>query len=255
LRPVTRRISRRKFLQVSAAAAAAGAAYAADRKMPGLLAGSSPPARKVLTRDLRFSPSELNNGTLSGLSGEADGLRLRRDQAAGHYLSPALESELPFHFAGIYWSGSWRDGAEPSFWLRTSADGVHWDDWHPAQVELPPGPRAEYQRYGSLIGADGHRYVQFMSELSGGADSVLERIGLTLLNPYDGPDLQPSPPPAGRAAADAAGEPGPAYAVLPKPLTFSREAWDATRVCASPVDKKYGHATTCPRRRSWCTIQ
>jgi N-acetylmuramoyl-L-alanine amidase len=193
--------------------------------MPGLLAGSSPPARKVLTRDLRFSPSELNNGTLSGLSGEADGLRLRRDQAAGHYLSPALESELPFHFAGIYWSGSWRDGAEPSFWLRTSADGVHWDDWHPAQVELPPGPRAEYQRYGSLIGADGHRYVQFMSELSGGADSVLERIGLTLLNPYDGPDLQPSPPPAGRAGADAAGEPGPAYAVLPKPLTFSRESW------------------------------
>jgi len=224
---VPRRISRRAFLRASAATAVAGAAYAAGLKAPSSPAADSAQARRVITRELRFGPDELKRGTLAGVAGDPGGLRLSPDRYAGQYLSPALESDMPFHFAGIYWSGSRPEASEPSFWLRTSLDGINWADWQPAQVELPPGPSAEYDSYGSLIGADGHRYVQFIGEISGGADaSILQRVGLTLLNPYDGPVLDMAAATEGQAqGAGWQTASSPASLAPGKPLTYSRESW------------------------------
>jgi hypothetical protein len=155
------------------------------------------------------------------------GITLALGRAKGTYVSPPMESDIPFHFAGIYWSGSWAENSAPSFWLRTSPDGVHWGDWQLAQIELPPGPAAKYENYASLIGADGHRQVQFKVEMSGAApESILRSVGLTLLNPYDGPLFEPASSSVGVShSSESRPNSDTGYVVLPKPLNFSRESW------------------------------
>ena len=181
-----------------------------------------------------MGPPELPQGARSGLTAGASGLQLGAARDVGHYLSPAIKADFPFNYAGLFWSGSNLDGASTAFWMRASQDGRVWSGWEPVQVEMEPGPLAEYDTYGSLIWADRARYVQFLGELRGsGQAGTLERVGLVVLNPYDGPVLDRaseaagggSAPVASAAEADATG--GRGGAGSPKPITFRREQWGA----------------------------
>ena len=137
-----------------------------------------------------MGPPELPQGARSGLTAGASGLQLGAARDVGHYLSPAIKADFPFNYVGLFWSGSNLDGASTAFWVRTSQDGHVWSGWEGVQVEMEPGPLAEYDTYGSLIWADRARYVQFLGELRGpGRAGTLERVGLVVLNPYDGPVL------------------------------------------------------------------
>ncbi|KKM24367.1 hypothetical protein LCGC14_1605760, partial [marine sediment metagenome] len=160
-----RRIGRRWFLKMSASAALAGVAYGTVG-IPDIRPRPNPSAsRRVLTKELHLGPSELSQGSRSGLTLDAGGLKLARGRNAGHYLSPILKSDLPFNYVGLFWSSSNPSGSSVGFWVRTSPDGRTWSGWEPVSVEMPPGPRAEYDTYGSLIWADRASYVQFLGEL------------------------------------------------------------------------------------------
>ena len=168
---------------MSAGAAVAGVAYGTL----GLPTASPRPrlrGRGVLTRDFHLGRPELEQGSRTGLAMATDGLKLGQGRAAGHYLSPVISSGLPFHYLGLYWSGEYPEGSSVGFWVRTSADGRQWSGWQQVYVEMPPGPLARYDTYGSLIWADGARHAQILGELRG-ADGrpALHRVGLTVLNP------------------------------------------------------------------------
>ena len=232
-----RRIARRRFLAMSASAAMAGAAYGMVG-IPNVGSRPNPSAqRRVLTKEFHLGPSDLSQGYRSGLTASAEGLKLRRGSGVGYYLSPILKSDIPFHYAGLFWSGSNPDGGSVGFWIRTSPDGRSWSRWETVHVEMPPGPLAEYDTYGALIWAERASYVQFLGELRGdGTKPDLHRVGLMLLNPYDGPPLETvsdsgeggSATTAFAAEADpnleAAATPATA---IGKPITFKREDWGA----------------------------
>ncbi|MCH8921418.1 MAG: N-acetylmuramoyl-L-alanine amidase, partial [Chloroflexi bacterium] len=232
-----RRIGRRRFLGMSVAAAIAGVAYGTVG-IPDVRSKPNPsPLRRVLTKEFHLGPSHLSQGSRFGLTAGAAGLKLGRGRDVGHYLSPILKSDIPFHYAGLYWSGSNPDGGSIGFWMRTSPDGRTWSRWETVRVEVPAGPQAEYDNYGALIWAERASYVQFLCELRGdGEKPVLYRAGLTLLNPYDGPPLEAASDSgdggaAGTAFAAAADstletEAAPA-AAIGKPITFKREDWGA----------------------------
>ena len=159
-----RHIGRRRFLGMSAAAAVAAAAYGTVG-IPDVRSRPNPsPLRRVLTKELHLGPSHLSRGSRSGLTAGAAGLKLGRERAVGHYLSPILKSDIPFHYAGLYWSGSILDGGSIGFWMRTSPDGRTWSRWETVHVEMPAGPLAEYDTYGALIWAERASYVQFLGE-------------------------------------------------------------------------------------------
>ncbi|MBI3975441.1 MAG: N-acetylmuramoyl-L-alanine amidase, partial [Armatimonadetes bacterium] len=192
-----------------------------------------------MTEEFHLGPGELAEGSRAGLTLDAGGLKLGRGRRTGHFLSPVLRSNLPFHYAGLFWSGIYPEGSSIAFWIRTSADGRHWTAWEKTHVEMPPGPSAKYDSYSSLVRAEAARYVQFLGEVRGGGKKpTLKRAGLILLNPYDGPvsevaaDASPDRSPntafaeempsgldddTGRAAAAASA----------KPVTFRREDWGA----------------------------
>ena len=230
------RIGRRRFLQFSASGLAAGVAYGALR-LPVFQAEPKPAGpREVLTKEFHLGPPELSKGSRLGLAAGAQGLELERASDSGHYLSSALKSDFPFNYAGLFWSGSNVDDTSIAFWMRSSPDGRVWSGWEPVQVEMAPGPLAEYDTYGSLIWADRARYVQFLSELQGSDQQpTLQRVGLVVLNPYDGPALQPASeagswlaPGVFAAEAKPGLEAATAAALAPgKPITFSREQWGA----------------------------
>jgi hypothetical protein len=152
-------------------------------------------------------------------------------------LSPILESDLLFNYVGLFWASSNPGGSSVAFWVRTSPDGRNWSPWQTVQVEMAPGPLAEYDTYGDLIWADRANYVQFLGELGGaGEKPTVSRIGLTLLNPYDGPIVETGVDlsdgdfanTAFAAEADSHLEAGAAPgAVIGKPITFKREDWGA----------------------------
>ena len=233
-----RKIDRRKFLQVSAGVALSGVALGSGIKLPGVKSNTKPSApRRVLTKEIRLGPAELLAGKHPGLTVSRGGVNLARGRTAGYYLSPALKSDLPFHCVGLFWSGAYPDGTKVSFWTRTSADGRNWGPWAAVQVEMPPGPLAEYDAYGSLISGERASYVQFLGELRGSKkEPRLDGVGLVLLNPYDGPELDMACSPGDREVTNKAfaAEAGPRHgtgvlpaATFPKPITFSRENWGA----------------------------
>ena len=220
------RIRRRNFLKVSASAALAGVAYRMNLGLPGLGPGARPSARRVLTKEFHLGPSELSQGSLSGLTSGVAGLALGRGRDVGHYLSPVLKSDLPFNYAGLFWSGSDPDASSFGFWMRTSPDGRTWSPWEAVHVEMPPGPLAEYDTYGALLWADRASYVQFLGQVQGsGRKPSLHRIGLMLLNPYDGPLLETAADAGDGGFVDTAFA-APA-AAIGKPITFKREDWGA----------------------------
>ena len=231
-----RRIDRRRFLQVSAGAALAGVAYG-TLGVPDVLQRPMPSGpRRVLTKEFHLGPAELSGGSRSGLAVGASGLTLARGRSAGRYSSPALKSDMFFDHVGLFWSGEHLDDNSVAFWVRTSPDGLTWSPWQIVQVEVPPGPLAEYDTYGSLIAADRASYVQFFGELRDvSREAALSRIGLSLLNPYDGPVLETAADPSDNGLAKAAlaaevephAESGAAAAALAKPVTFRREDWGA----------------------------
>ena len=226
-----KRFGRRTFLRASAGAAVAGAVYGSNLRLPSLTESRSATVRKVLTEEVRLGPPELTAGAMSGLSANDQGLALNTGSAGGEYVSHVLKAGIPFHFAGVHWSGASAD--ETALWLRTSSDGLSWGDWNPVHVDLPPGPLAEDDNYGSLIAAPGHLFAQVKAEMRGTTGAaVLRRVGVTLLNPYDGPPLETQPEVEverrGRAEAAEVGVGVNSTALEPaltKPLTFSREAW------------------------------
>jgi hypothetical protein len=222
---------------VTAGGVLAGAAYGV-LGLPGVdLTGKADARREVLRQEFHMGPPDLPRGARSGLTAGANGLQVGAAGDGGHYLSPAIKADFPFNYAGLFWSGSDLGGASTAFWMRTSQDGRVWSDWEPVQVEMEPGPLAEYDTYGSLVWADRARYVQFLGELRGsGEAATLERVGLVVLNPYDGPVLDEASgagvggfaPAASAAEADAGLDAVAAPALgAPKPITFRREQWGA----------------------------
>ena len=97
--------ARRKFLQVLAGAALAGMALALAGMALGTGLGVSgvqpmpePSApRQVLTREFHLGPSEMSQGSRSGLTVGTGGLKLASGRNVGHFLSPILESDLLFN--------------------------------------------------------------------------------------------------------------------------------------------------------------
>src|SRR3990172_8255100 len=166
---VAGQIGRRRFLQVTAGGVLAGAAYGV-LGLPGVdLTGKADAGTKVLPHKVHIAP--LPRGPPPGLPAGANGLRVGAAGDGGHYLSPAIKADFPFNYAGLFWSGSDLDGASTAFWMRASQDGRVWSGWEPVQVEMEPGPLAEYDTYGSLVWADGARYVQFLGELRGSGEA------------------------------------------------------------------------------------
>ncbi len=232
-----RRIDRRKFLQVSTGAAVTGVALGAGLGLPSARSKPKASARRVLTKEFHLGPAELAAGSSAGLAGGPSGLQLEGGRGAGHLLSTVIESDMLFDYVGLFWSGQYPEGSSVAFWVRTSQDGRNWGPWEAVHVEIPPGPRAQYDTYGALVWADRARYVQFLGELRGsGKKPALSRVGLTLLNPYDGPVVEAASDPdnggfassALAAEADSYLETGAAPAAAAgKPITFKREDWGA----------------------------
>ncbi len=233
---MSRRIDRRRFLQVSAGAAAATVAYGALGVL-GVRSRPEPSARRVLTKEFHLGPTELAEGSRAGLVSSSSGLEVGSGRSKGQLLSPVLESDMLFDYVGLFWSGLYPEDSSVAFWVRTSTDGRSWSSWETVHVEMPPGPRAQYDTYGALVWADRANYVQFLAEMRGaGKKPELHGVGLTLLNPYDGPALEAASEPgdggfagsALAAEADSDIEAGPAPAVVSgKPITFKREDWGA----------------------------
>ncbi|MFQ6019925.1 MAG: N-acetylmuramoyl-L-alanine amidase, partial [Dehalococcoidia bacterium] len=230
------RIGRRKFLQASISAALAGVAYGATLGMPALGLKAKPSARRVLTKDLHLGPPELAKGSRSGLTAGTGGLKLGRGRGKGYYLSPILHSGLAFNYVGLYWSGLYPEGGSVAAWLRTSPDGHNWSPWETVHPEMEPSPLAKYDSYSALIGADRAHYAQFFCQLRGAKKKpALRRIGLTFLNPYDGPPLETAAAPDDSAFGGTAFAAGPllgtaaapAEAASGKPITFRRQDWGA----------------------------
>ncbi len=156
---------------------------------------------------------------------------------AGHVLSPVLKSDILFDYVGLFWSGLYPEDSSVTFLVRTSTDGRSWSPWETVHVEMSPGPRAQYDTYGALVWADRANYVQFLGEMRGaGKKPELHRVGLTLLNTYDGPVLEAASEPgddgftgsALAAEADSELEANAAPAAASgKPITFKREDWGA----------------------------
>jgi hypothetical protein len=238
-------IDRRRFLQMLVGTALVGITLASAGMASGSGLGAShvqaqaePSAsRRVLTREFHLSLSEPGQGSQSGLTVGANGLSLEDGRDVGHFVSRAIKSDLLFDYVGLSWSSSNVDGGSARFWVRTSPDGRSWSQWQAVEVEDPPSPTAEYDTYGSLVWADRASYVQFLGELRGaGKDLAVDRVGLTLLNPYDGPivgaegdvsDGGSANAPSG-AKADSFLEEGHTQAASSgKPVTFTREQWGA----------------------------
>jgi hypothetical protein len=230
-------IDRRRFLQVSAGAALTGVAAGAGLRMPDVRLRPKPSARRVLTKEFHLGPSEFSQGSRSGLTAGTGGLELAHGRSEGHFLSPVVKSDLVFDYIGLSWSISNPDGGSAAFWVRTSPDGSRWSAWQTVQVDMPPAPLAEYDTYGALVWADRASYVQFLGELRGASEKPsLDRVGLTLLNPYDGPTLETASAPddgdfedsALAAEADPLMEEEVAPAAASgKPINFKREDWGA----------------------------
>ena len=231
-----RRIARRRILQVSAGAAAAAVAYGV-LGVPGVRSRSDPSARRVLTKEFHLGPTELAEGSRAGLASSSVGLKVGSGHHAGHVLSPVLRSDLLFDYVGLFWSGLYPEDSSVAFRVRTSTDGRSWSPWETVHVEIPAGPRAQYDTYGALVWADRANYVQFLAEMRGaGKNPELHRVGLTLLNPYDGPILEAASEPgdggfgssALAAEADSDLEANVTLAAASgKPITFKREDWGA----------------------------
>ena len=231
-----RRFARRRFLQVSAGAAAAAVAYGV-LGVPGVRSRSEPSARRVLTKEFNLGPAELAEGSRAGLATSSEGLKVESGRHAGHVLSPVLKSDILFDYVGLFWSGLYPEDSSLAFWVRTSTDGRSWSPWETVHVEMPPGPRAQHDTYGALVWTDRANYVQFLGEMQGaGKKPELHRVGLTLLNLYDGPVLEAASVPgdggfASSALAAEADSDLEANATLAaasgKPITFKREDWGA----------------------------
>ncbi len=234
---MSRRIDRRRFLQVSVGAAVAGVALGTGFGIPRVQSKPKPSDRKVLTKEFHLGPAELAEGSRAGLASSSEGLKVGSGRHAGHVLSPVLKSDILFDYVGLFWSGLYPEDSSVAFWVRTSTDGRSWSSWETVHVEMPPGPQAQYDTYGALVWADRANYVQFLAEMRGsGKKPELHRVGLTLLNPYDGPVLEAASEPgdggfASSALAAEADSDLEANATLAaasgKPITFKREDWGA----------------------------
>ncbi len=138
---MSRRIDRRRFLQVSAGAAAAAVAYGV-LGVPGVRSRPEPSARRVLTKEFHLGPAELAEGSRVGLAASSEGLKVGSGRHAGHVLSPVLKSDILFDYVGLFWSGLYPEDSSAAFWVRTSTDGRSWSPWETVHVEMPPGPQA-----------------------------------------------------------------------------------------------------------------
>ena len=213
----TRREVLRLCVGLPALAALAGASVPA---VSGTPAGQTSMA-KVKAARARLSAGQLSGEYATGTVSAAGGVGAASG-GTGLLLSQRFEAPLPFQALGFCYLPHGQ--GDLSIWLRTSAEGETWTDWHLCGVENL-APAADGLTYSTLFFTPGdelHSYAQVRAVLKPRATGDVFSIsdfGLVYIDASAGPSAS-----AESASVMAADVPVSALAG-DKPSVVSRTAW------------------------------
>jgi N-acetylmuramoyl-L-alanine amidase len=184
------RPSRRAFLRGAGRVGAAGLALAALGSRAAEAAPSRATRSVLVDRVLHRGAADFAGGRRGGLAllARRDGGGLRSMVHAAVYESAPLPLRFAATHLGLRWLADGRGSTALAFAVRTSPNGRDWSEW----LQVPAAglrPSAE--------GTEGHSvlarvprgdFAQYRVEFPAEPGARLLQLGLSYLNPYDGPE-------------------------------------------------------------------